>query len=606
VRQHLIRSFSGLCLLGSLGLYAQEIDLRNWAAPPYWTPPSSESQPGAELGGRDALVPGRHALSGSPAPLPFFSLPPCRVADTRVGSPFLPASGYGPPALAAQATRVFIIGGQCNIPTNAQAVSFAFTAVNFTSAGNFRAFPDGTPMPTVGGAVVVWAATTPGAILGSVVVAVGGVPGALDVYLNGPLSSTADLVLDINGYYAPVASVTSLNTLTGDVTLAQGSNVTITPSGNTLTIAATGGPGGSLPSGTANQTLYNNGSAWTASSALLHDGTNVGLTGVLNMPDPMLIQVLSGGYAPLLFAGSSSANTFLGFDAGLGNTTGTFNTFLGNDAGATSATTCCSVAIGNSALTSKTAGDYDVAVGNGAMAVGAGVPSGGYNVAVGRRAYGNGPSGSFNTAVGAAALINLTSGDHNAALGHVALSNLTSGSYNTALGDGAGNGLTSGDGNLYLASGGAATESFVTRIGGTQTQQAFIAGVRGVTTSAADAIPVLIDSNGQLGTVSSSASVKDDIRDMAGESAKLMQLRPVTFRYKAHGPDGAKQYGLIAEEVNEVLPELVARNKDGKIETVMYHELPAMLLNELQKALKRIESLESEVASLKKDRMDSR
>ncbi|HTY41658.1 MAG TPA: tail fiber domain-containing protein, partial [Thermoanaerobaculia bacterium] len=494
------------------------------------------------------------------------------------------------------------------IPADALAVSVNATVVGPTAQGFVSLWPSDKAWPGV--STLNFAAGIR-ALANAAVVPLSSCTspcGDLDsLYLGTATSSdTLDLVLDVNGYYSPLGVVNSVNTLTGDLTLAAGTNVSVTPTGNTLTIAATGGPGGSLPAGAANQTLYNNGSAWTASSALLHDGTNVGLTGVLNMPDPMLIQVLSGGYAPLLFAGSSSANTFLGFDAGLGNTTGTFNTFLGNDAGATSATTCCSVAIGNSALTSKTAGDYDVAVGNGAMAVGAGVPSGGYNVAVGRRAYGNGPSGSFNTAVGAAALINLTSGDHNAALGHVALSNLTSGSYNTALGDGAGNGLTSGDGNLYLASGGAATESFVTRIGGTQTQQAFIAGVRGVTTSAADAIPVLIDSNGQLGTVSSSASVKDDIRDMAGESAKLMQLRPVTFRYKAHGPDGAKQYGLIAEEVNEVLPELVARNKDGKIETVMYHELPAMLLNELQKALKRIESLESEVASLKKDRMDSR
>ncbi|MBK9064813.1 MAG: tail fiber domain-containing protein [Acidobacteria bacterium] len=76
-----------------------------------------------------------------------------------------------------------------------------------------------------------------------------------------------------------------------------------------------------------------------------------------------------------------------------------------------------------------------------------------------------------------------------------------------------------------------------------------------------------------------------------------MQLRPVTFRYKAHGPDGPKQYGLIAEEVDAVMPELVARSKDGEIETVMYHELPAILLNEIQRLEKRIADLERRLAA---------
>ena len=129
---------------------------------------------------------------------------------------------------------------------------------------------------------------------------------------------------------------------------------------------------------------------------------------------------------------------------------------------------------------------------------------------------------------------------------------------------------------------------------------AFIAGIRGTTTTLNDALPIVIDSAGQLGTVSSSARAKDEIRDMAEESDRLMRLRPVTFRYKAQASDGPRQFGLIAEEVDEVLPELVVRNRAGEIETVKYHELPAMLLNELQKMARRAEAAEDALRALER------
>ena len=108
-----------------------------------------------------------------------------------------------------------------------------------------------------------------------------GTSGEIDVYSN----KAGDIWVEVNGYYGPQSVVTSLNTMTGDLTLAPGANVTITPSAGTLTIAATGGPGGVLPTGTTGQTLYNNGSAWTASSALTNDGTNVGISGNLSLPN---------------------------------------------------------------------------------------------------------------------------------------------------------------------------------------------------------------------------------------------------------------------------------------------------------------------------------
>jgi len=135
----------------------------------------------------------------------------------------------------------------------------------------------------------------------------------------------------------------------------------------------------------------------------------------------------------------------------------------------------------------------------------------------------------------------------------------------------------------------------------------FAAGIRGVTTGNNDAIPVVIDSNGQLGTVSSSRRFKEDIHDMDTASSGLMRLRPVTFRYQKPFADGSKpiQYGLVAEEVAEVYPDLVARSADGQIETVKYQVLDSMLLNELQKEHQQVQQqaetiqrLESRLAAL--------
>jgi hypothetical protein len=111
---------------------------------------------------------------------------------------------------------------------------------------------------------------------------------------------------------------------------------------------------------------------------------------------------------------------------------------------------------------------------------------------------------------------------------------------------------------------------------------------------------VLIDSNGQLGTVSSSRRYKEDIHDMGVATDGLLRLRPVTFRYKKPYADGTKpiQYGLIAEEVEEVYPDLVVRGKDGQVETVQYYKLDAMLLNEVQKLAKARAADQSRIADL--------
>lgn len=121
-----------------------------------------------------------------------------------------------------------------------------------------------------------------------------------------------------------------------------------------------------------------------------------------------------------------------------------------------------------------------------------------------------------------------------------------------------------------------------------------------MTTGSNDAVPVVVDSHGQFGTISFSRRFKEDIRDMGDASGKLMDLRPVTFRYRQPFSDGSTpiQYGLIAEEVATIFPDLVARSADGQVETVKYQLLDSLLLNELQRQQVRIRALEEKLAAL--------
>ncbi len=187
------------------------------------------------------------------------------------------------------------------------------------------------------------------------------------------------------------------------------------------------------------------------------------------------------------------------------------------------------------------------------------------------------------------------------AFGAGALSSLTAGDDNTAVAVGAGSSVTGGSFNVHIANGGAATDSNTIRIGysdpATGQSRTFIAGIRGVITNNADAIPVVIDSAGQLGTSSSSRRVKRDIREMHDTTETILSLRPVEFRYVAHGPESPVQYGLIAEEVAGIAPELIARNKDGQIETVHYDKINAML-NEVQKLHRANRNLQQRLAEL--------
>jgi hypothetical protein len=286
---------------------------------------------------------------------------------------------------------------------------------------------------------------------------------------------------------------------------------------------------------------------------------------------------------------------------------GQFNTFLGLEAGNPLITGYDNTGIGSAALWSNTDGIGNTAIGRDALSANR---SGGYNTVGGSSAMSGNVSGIANTANGASALISNVSGSSNTAIGFNALGYSETGIGNIALGANAGLNLSQGSNNIYLGALGSASfvESNTIYLGtqGTQTRT-FIAGIRGVATGAANAIPVVIDSNGQLGTISSSRRFKEDIRDMADASRRLYQLRPVTFRYTQAYTDGSKpiNYGLVAEEVAEVFPELAVRRADGEIETAHYETLNVLLLNELQKqqkelqeARERLERLEHQLEGL--------
>ena len=302
-------------------------------------------------------------------------------------------------------------------------------------------------------------------------------------------------------------------------------------------------------------------------------------------------------------------NVANGFDALNANTTGTSNTANGGSALFYNTTGSYNTANGSSALTFNTIGSSNTANGysalyantNGHDNTADGVIAllnntiGSYNTADGRGALYSNTSGGLNTATGATALLHNRSGNLNTAEGRSALYNNTTGGNNTALGASAGFNLTTGSNNIEIGNVGVAAESNTIRIGTQGTQTAtYVAGIRGAT--AAAGVAVFVAANGRLGTVTSSQRFKEQIRPMDKASEILLALKPVTFRYKhALDPEGIRQFGLVAEEVEKVNPDLVARDEEGKPYTVRYEAVNAMLLNEFLKEHRKVEELEKDL-----------
>jgi len=178
-----------------------------------------------------------------------------------------------------------------------------------------------------------------------------------------------------------------------------------------------------------------------------------------------------------------------------------------------------------------------------------------------------------------------------------ALQNNTTGGSNIALGFSAGANLTIGSNNIDIGNVGSAGESSHIHIGTVGTQTAtFIAGIHGVTVTGST---VVVNTNGQLGVAPSSARFKDEIKPMDKASEAILALKPVSFRYKKElDPEGIPQFGLVAEEVEKVNPHLVARDQDGKVYTVRYEAVNAMLLNEFLKEHRKVEEQQATITRL--------
>jgi hypothetical protein len=331
------------------------------------------------------------------------------------------------------------------------------------------------------------------------------------------------------------------------------------------------------------------------------------------------------GQSALLSLSTGGYNTAVGFLSLVSDTTGTFNTALGagalllntadnNTATGTVAllsntTGTFNTANGAFALFNNTTGSYNTAIGYHALYSNVS-DLGSYNDAFGTFALGANTTGNSNLAMGGAALASNSTGFGNTGIGLSSLWSHTTGHWNIALGYAAGQNLTIGDNNLDLSAPGVAGESNIIRIGNVVPftdvhggmhaahTGAFIAGVSGQT--AAGGVAVYINSDGKLGTLTSSARFKDQIKPMDQASEAVLALKPVTFRYKHEiDPEGIPQFGLVAEDVEKVNPDLVVRDEKGRPYSVRYEQVNAMLLNEFLKEHREVQEQKATIAQLK-------
>ncbi len=306
---------------------------------------------------------------------------------------------------------------------------------------------------------------------------------------------------------------------------------------------------------------------------------------------------------------SGSGNTAVGEYSLEDLTSGSYNNAFGQYALQSNTSGSSNTALSQHALSSNTTGYWNTASGNQALNHNV---NGYSNTAYGVYALtnntgpteGNSVAGSYNTASGVYALYANTTGYSNTAMGYNALNSNVSGSYNVAVGYKAGTNATGND-NIYINNQGQAADSQTMRLGtegtsgvvGSGVLTTYIAGIYGVPVSGAT--PVYINSSGQLGTTpASSARFKAHITPMGSASARIAELKPVTFVYKSDAT-GTLQYGLIAEEVAKVYPELVIRGADGQINGIRYEELSPLLLNELQRQRRLMQEQQAEIADLK-------
>jgi Chaperone of endosialidase len=289
------------------------------------------------------------------------------------------------------------------------------------------------------------------------------------------------------------------------------------------------------------------------------------------------------GAFTLSFNVSGNQNTATGVSA-LESNTASNNTADGFEALFMNETGASNTAIGANALRDNNTGVNNTATGYRALENNTNAPN---NTATGFQAMLSNQTGDNNTATGTQALFVNITGNSNTAMGFNAL-RFNTGTNNIGIGSAAGQNLTTGNNNIDIGALGMTGESNKIRIGKQNIQNGtFIAGIFGVALSGN---PVVVSSSGKLGVSTSSARYKQNVKSMDKASEAVLALRPVTFRYKYEiDPAGTSQFGLVAEEVEKVNPDLVARDEEGKAYTVRYDAVNAMLLNEFLKAHRKIE-----------------
>jgi Chaperone of endosialidase len=312
----------------------------------------------------------------------------------------------------------------------------------------------------------------------------------------------------------------------------------------------------------------------------------------------------------LLNLSTGVANTAVGWFSLFSDSVGSFNTATGTGALLFN-TADNNTAFGAAALLFNAAGTNNTAVGTAALLNNVGflnTASGAFALSTNTDGVADTANGAFalfsntggqsNTATGNHALFSNTTANNNTANGESALASNTTGAANTAVGSTALSNSISGNGNIALGNNAGAnvmTASDVTCIGAVGedvSESCYISRIFGSTSS--NGIGVFVNSDGKLGTATSSKRFKEDIKPMDKASEALFALKPVAFRYKKEiDPAGRSQFGLVAEEVEKINPELVVRDEEGRPYSVRYEAVNAMLLNEFLKEHRKVQELEA-------------
>jgi len=298
------------------------------------------------------------------------------------------------------------------------------------------------------------------------------------------------------------------------------------------------------------------------------DTISKNLTLILSLISCLALWSRAQAVSPPPDGGYAGGNTAEGQNALFSLTGGGFNT-----------------AVGWFALTSNMTGNLNTAIGAGTLSINTGEG----NTAVGAAALLSNGSGPSNTAVGATSLLNNTDGGGNVAVGFGALANVTSGHNNTAVGTTAGSGVTTAQGVTCLNAFGANVDN-----------STYIGGIFGKTVNPATGTAVVVDADHKLGTLVSSKRFKENIKPIEKASEAILALKPVMFHYKSDS-EKTQCYGLIAEEVADVNPSLVVRDKNGDPLTVRYDQVNAMLLNEFLKDHRKVEEQGATIAQQQKE-----